>query len=51
MNKKNKDDVYHASLSIEEYNQILKKNNFTVLVHKIRDSDCGEATVWVAQKN
>ncbi|CEG58561.1 class I SAM-dependent methyltransferase [Legionella fallonii] len=44
-------ELYHASLSIEEYNQILKENNFTVLIHKIRDPECGEATVWVAQKN
>lgn len=44
-------DLYHASLSIEEYNEILKKSNFAVLIHKIRDPECGEATVWVAQKN
>lgn len=43
-------DLYHASLSTEEYKQILMDNNFKVLVHKIRDPECGEATVWVAQK-
>ncbi|HAT1883616.1 TPA: class I SAM-dependent methyltransferase, partial [Legionella pneumophila] len=44
-------DLYHASLSTEEYEQILIDNNFKVLAHKIRDPDCGDATVWVAQKN
>lgn len=44
-------DLYHASLSTEEYQQLLIDNNFKVLVHKIRDPECGEATVWVAQKS
>ncbi|KTD50865.1 class I SAM-dependent methyltransferase [Legionella quateirensis] len=44
-------DLYHASLSTEEYKQILIDNNFKVLAHKIRDPECGDATVWVAQKN
>ncbi|MBA2649607.1 MAG: methyltransferase domain-containing protein [Legionella sp.] len=44
-------DLYHASLSSEEYAQILQDCNFKVLVHKVRDPECGEATVWVAQKN
>ncbi|HAT3884547.1 TPA: class I SAM-dependent methyltransferase [Legionella pneumophila] len=43
-------DLYHTSLSTEEYEQILIDNNFKVLAHKIRDPDCGDATVWVAQK-
>lgn len=42
--------LYHASLSTEEYNSLLKDSSFKVLVHKIRDPECGEATVWVAQK-
>ncbi|RUR16032.1 class I SAM-dependent methyltransferase [Legionella sp. km535] len=44
-------ELYHASLSTEEYQQLLIDNNFKVLVHKIRDPECGEATVWVAQKS
>lgn len=44
-------ELYHASLSTEEYKQLLIDNNFKVLVHKIRDPECGEATVWVAQKS
>jgi SAM-dependent methyltransferase len=42
--------LYHASLSTKEYESLLKKASFKVLVHKVRDPDCGEATVWVAQK-
>ncbi|KTD67355.1 MULTISPECIES: class I SAM-dependent DNA methyltransferase [Legionella] len=44
-------DLYHASLDSNEYEAILHKNNLHVIVHKIRDPDCGDATVWVAQKN
>ena len=44
-------DLYHASLSSEEYEKILIDNNFKILEHKIKDPECGEATVWVAQKN
>jgi ubiquinone/menaquinone biosynthesis C-methylase UbiE len=44
-------DLYHASLSSEEYEKILLEDNLNVIIHKIKDPDCGEATVWVAQKN
>lgn len=43
-------DLYHASLSTEEYKKILSENNCQVLVHKVEDPDCGDATVWIAQK-
>lgn len=42
--------LYHASLSTNEYEKLLNENSFKVLLHKVRDPDCGEATVWVAQK-
>jgi 2-polyprenyl-3-methyl-5-hydroxy-6-metoxy-1,4-benzoquinol methylase len=44
-------DLYHASLSSKEYEQILTDSDFKVLTHKVRDPECGDATVWVAQKN
>jgi len=50
MTKRNKDKVYHASLSTKEYEKLLKAASFKVLVHKVRDPECGEATVWAAQK-
>ncbi|MBA3661435.1 MAG: class I SAM-dependent methyltransferase [Gammaproteobacteria bacterium] len=43
-------ELYHASLSTKEYNQLLQDASFEVLVHKVRDPECGDATAWVAQK-
>ncbi|MBA2652988.1 MAG: class I SAM-dependent methyltransferase [Tatlockia sp.] len=42
--------LYHASLSTKEYNSLLKDFSFKVLIHKVRDPECGKATIWVAQK-
>lgn len=42
--------LYHASLSTKEYEKLLNESSFKVLLHKVRDVKCGEATVWVAQK-
>lgn len=42
--------LYHASLSTKEYEKLLHENAFEVLLHKARDPECGEATVWVAKK-
>ncbi|MFJ1267062.1 trans-aconitate 2-methyltransferase [Legionella lytica] len=42
--------LYHASLSTSEYEHLLNEASFKVLIHKINDPDCGEATVWVAQQ-
>lgn len=42
--------LYHASLSTNEYEHLLKAASFKVLLHKVRDPKCGDATVWVAQK-
>ncbi len=46
----NGQELYHASLSTSEYEKILHANSFEILIHKIRDPQCGEATVWVARK-
>ncbi|RUR06903.1 trans-aconitate 2-methyltransferase [Legionella sp. km772] len=43
-------ELYHASLSTQEYQHLLAEASFNVLVHKVCDPECGEATVWVAQK-
>lgn len=43
--------LYHASLSTSEYERLLKAASFKALIHKVRDPECGEATIWVAQKN
>lgn len=44
------ENLYHASLSIEEYQALLKQNDFEIILHKIEDPECGEATVWIAKK-
>lgn len=43
-------ELYHASLSTEEYNKLLAAASFKVIIHKICDPECGEATIWVAQR-
>ena len=44
-------ELYHASLSTEEYENLLAAESFKVLVHRVRDPHCGDATIWVAQQN
>lgn len=41
--------LYHASLAPEEYRALLEANGFTVIQSCLRDPECGEATVWLAQ--
>jgi len=43
-------DLYHASFSKEDYEKILQENGLKILIHKMRDPNCGYATVWVTQK-
>lgn len=44
------EQLYHASLSTQEYQKLLSASFFNVLVHKIEDPECGDATIWIAQK-
>ena len=43
--------LYHASLSEDEYHSLLVKYHFKVILHKIEDPECGDATVWVAKSH
>lgn len=43
------ENLYHASLSSEEYEQLLAKTSFNVITHKIQDPNCGDATIWIVQ--
>lgn len=43
------ENLYHGSLSTEEYNKLLGQNGFEVITHKVEDPNCGGATVWVAK--
>lgn len=42
--------LYHASLSPDEYRQLLAQNGFQVLAMIADDADCARHTVWLAQK-
>ena len=43
------ENLYHASLSPEEYKSALQKHGFTLLDYKISDEACQSHTVWLAQ--
>ncbi len=43
------ENLYHASLSTEEYNDLLKKHGFKVIRYTADDANCGGATVWIAK--
>lgn len=42
--------LYHASLEPAEYERLLQANGFAAIDRRLRDPDCGEATVWLARK-
>lgn len=44
------ENLYHASLSAEEYKKLLKEHHFKVIIHKVEDENCGDATIWVCKK-
>jgi len=45
------ENLFHASLNTDEYQQLLKKHNFEVLNHIVNDENCGGDTVWMAKYN
>ena len=42
--------LYHASLDPAEYEALLAENGFAPVEHRLRDPDCGGATVWLARR-
>lgn len=42
--------LYHASLSEDEYSDLLMANGFAVRAHVVEDPGCGHHTVWLAQR-
>jgi SAM-dependent methyltransferase len=42
--------LYHGSLDPGEYPRLLAGNGFAVVEHKVQDSECGDATVWLARR-
>lgn len=43
--------LYHASLSSEQYTQLLNRFGFKVIIMIAEDPNCTGHTVWLAQKN
>lgn len=43
------ENLYHSSLSPDEYKKILKQYNFKLIDHKISDPECCGATIWLAK--
>lgn len=42
--------LYHASLSPDEYRELLAQHDFLVLEMVANDADCARHTVWLAQR-
>lgn len=42
--------LYHGSLDSAEYHRRLEDEGFEVLDHRVRDPDCGHATIWLARR-
>ena len=42
--------LYHASLAPKEYRALLDENGFDLLEGRLRDPQCGDATVWIARR-
>jgi SAM-dependent methyltransferase len=40
--------LYHASLAPDDYRRLLRENGFDVVDCRLRDPECGGATVWIA---
>lgn len=43
------ENLFHGSLSTEEYQKLLTAHDFTVLKHQINDPKCGNANIWMAK--
>jgi SAM-dependent methyltransferase len=41
--------LYHASLDVGEYRQLLESHGFDVIATEVADHTCGGRTVWLAQ--
>ncbi|PWG82444.1 class I SAM-dependent methyltransferase [Pararcticibacter amylolyticus] len=44
------ESVFHASLDTKEYEILLARHSFKILKHIENDPDCGNATIWMAQR-
>lgn len=44
------DPLYHASLAPHEYRALFAANGLAGIAHRADDPDCGNATIWLANK-
>lgn len=44
-----REPLYHGSLDPPEYEDLLRRNGFVGVTHRLRDPDCGSSTVWLAR--
>lgn len=42
-------NLYHGSLDVNTYEDLLESNGFRVLEYKENDVECGHANIWMAQ--
>jgi len=47
----NNHEVYHSSLSPEEYKELIKKHNFMIIDFVLTDPECNDHTVLIAKKS
>lgn len=43
-------DLYHASLSSDEYRSLLIEHGFGLIQYKLQDETCGGRSIWLAKK-
>lgn len=43
------ENLFHASLGADEYEDLLAKHRFKIRKHVVNDPNCGYATIWMAQ--
>jgi len=43
--------LYHASLSVDEYRELLDAHGFAVMDFAVEDPDCDRHTVWLARRD
>lgn len=43
--------LYHASLAPETYRDLLRAHRFENVAHRVEDPDCGDHTIWLAQRH
>ncbi len=49
LGKVNGRDVYHSSLSVDEYQSLLKTNAMELVDYKLNDPECGQHSVFLAR--